>query len=46
MKYILSDIKKGYKINTLLKKHGCEGVSVNVILHCMRLVQSSQGRTC
>ena len=46
MKYILSDIKRGHKINTLLKNHRCEGISVNVILYCMRLIQTSQGRTC
>ena len=46
MKYILSDIKRGHKINTLLKNHRCEGISVNVILYCIRLIQTSQGRTC
>ena len=45
MKYILSDIKRGHKITTLLKNYECEGVDVNVILYCMRLIQTSQGRT-
>ena len=45
MSYILSDIKRGFKINTILNRHRCEGIDVNVILYCMRLIQTSQGRT-
>ncbi len=44
MSYILSDIKRGYKINTLLKRHRCEGVDVNVILYCMRLIQERESK--
>ena len=45
MNKILSDIRRGFKINTLLKRHRCEGIDVNVLLYCIRLIQTNQGRT-
>ena len=36
MKYILSDIKKGYKIKTIMKKHD---ISATLVIACMHIIQ-------
>ena len=39
MKYILSDIKRGYKISTIMKKHD---ISATLVIACMRIIQNSR----
>jgi uncharacterized protein YwbE len=41
MKYILSDIKKGYKISTIMKRNQC---TATLVIACMRILQNSQMR--
>ena len=41
MKYILSDIKKGYKVTTIMKRNEC---SATLVIACMRIIQNSQMR--
>ena len=38
MKYILSDIKKGYKIKTIMKRHD---ISATLVIACMNIIQRS-----
>ena len=38
MKYVLSDIKRGYKIKTVMKKHD---ISATLVLACMRILERS-----
>ena len=38
MKYILSDIKRGYKISTIMKKHD---ISATLVLACMQILNNS-----
>jgi len=37
MKYILSDIKRGFKIKTIMKRHD---ISATLVIACMRIVQN------
>jgi len=37
MKYILSDIKRGYKITTIMKRHD---ISATLVIACMRILQN------
>jgi len=39
MKYILSDIKRGYKITTIMKKHD---ISATLVIACMRIIQGDK----
>jgi hypothetical protein len=41
MKYILSDIKKGYKISTIMKRNQC---SATLVIACMNIIQKSAMR--
>jgi len=41
MKYILSDIKKGYKIKTIMKRHD---ISATLVIACMNIIQKSTMR--
>jgi hypothetical protein len=41
MKYILSDIKKGYKITTIMKRHD---ISATLVIACMNIIQKSTMR--
>ena len=36
MKYILSDIKRGYKIKTIMNKHD---ISATLVIACMHIIQ-------
>jgi len=45
MKQVLSDIRRGFKINTLLKRYRGPGIDVMVILYCIRMIQTNDGRT-
>ena len=38
MKYILSDIKKGYKVKTIMKRHD---LPATTIIACMAIIQRS-----
>jgi len=42
MKFVLSDIKKGYKIKTVMKRHD---ISATLVLACMHIIQKSNGRS-
>ena len=35
MVYVLADIKRGYKIKTIMKKHD---ISATLVLACMRII--------
>jgi len=37
MKYVLSDIKRGYKITTIMKRHD---ISATLVIACMRILQN------
>ena len=38
MKYVLSDIKRGFKIKTIMKRHD---ISATLVLACMSILQRS-----
>ena len=40
MKFVLSDIKKGYKIKTVMKRHD---ISATLVMACMHIIQRSAG---
>ena len=40
MKYVLSDIKRGYKVKTIMKKHD---ISATLVIACMHIIQRSAG---
>ena len=42
MKFVLSDIKKGYKIKTVMNRHD---ISATLVLACMYIRQKSNGRS-
>lgn len=42
MKFVLSDIKKGYKIKTVMKRHN---ISATLVMACMHIIQRSAGRS-
>ena len=42
MKQVLSDIKKGYKIKTVMNRHD---ISATLVLACMYIIQKSNGRS-
>jgi len=42
MKFVLSDIKKGYKIKTVMKRHD---ISATLVMACMHIIQRSAGRS-
>jgi hypothetical protein len=37
MKYVLSDIKRGFKIKTIMRRHD---ISATLVIACMRIVQN------
>ena len=40
MKQVLSDIKRGYKIKTIMNKHD---ISATLVIACMHIIQRSAG---
>ena len=42
MKFVLSDIKKGYKIKTVMNRHD---ISATLVMACMHIIQRSAGRS-
>ena len=40
MKQVLSDIKRGYKVKTIMKKHD---ISATLVIACMQIIQRSAG---
>ena len=38
MKFVLSDIKKGYKVTTIMKRHD---LPATTIIACMAIIQNS-----
>ena len=37
MKYVLSDIKRGFKIKTIMRRHD---ISATLVIACMKIVQN------